>query len=473
MGNIIGYYLMPHPPIVIPEVAHGDEKKIQSTSEACKKVGLEIKESKPDTIVIISPHGVMFSDAIAISNEPEIEGSLAQFRAGNVNLAKKIDLELTDEIMKLAKEDDISVTYVNSGLLSKYRRSFELDHGAIVPLYFVEQAYSDYQLVHITYGPLKDLDLFRFGMKVREAVEHLNRKVVMIASGDLSHRLTEDGPYPFSPKGKEFDESLTSLLQKGDTLGVFKMDRYVIEEAGECGLRSIYILLGAINNDFTGKLLSYEGPFGVGYGVMKFTPSQGQKDILKLLAQSEESERTNKFDKSDDYVKLARESIKYYLKHYKAMDVPENISKELLTTKAGVFVSLHKFGNLRGCIGTFLPTQDNIADEIISNAIEAATQDPRFAPLQASEINDLDISVDVLTAPLKATRDELDPKKYGVIVTSGYQRGLLLPDLDGVDTVEEQLNIACQKAGISPKSPFDIQKFTVIRHVEGDQVDRA
>lgn len=165
-------------------------------------------------------------------------------------------------------------------------------------------------------------------------------------------------------------------------------------------------------------------------------------------------------------VLLAKRTIEDYLRSGKVISPPSRIP-EVFQKKAGTFVSLHKKGRLRGCIGTYLPTQDNLANEIIKNAISAATQDPRFPPVDTSEIRDLEISVDVLSKPepVKSQR-ELDPKKYGVIVSKGWQRGLLLPDLEGVDTVERQLEIAKQKAGLggTPVEQLEIQRFTVTRY---------
>ncbi len=165
-------------------------------------------------------------------------------------------------------------------------------------------------------------------------------------------------------------------------------------------------------------------------------------------------------------VLLAKRTIEDYLRSGKVISPPSRIP-EVFQKKAGTFVSLHKKGKLRGCIGTYLPTQDNLANEIIKNAISAATQDPRFPPVDTSEIRDLEISVDVLSKPepVKSKR-ELDPKKYGVIVSKGWQKGLLLPDLEGVDTVEQQLEIAKQKAGLgeTPVEQLEIQRFTVTRY---------
>ena len=133
--------------------------------------------------------------------------------------------------------------------------------------------------------------------------------------------------------------------------------------------------------------------------------------------------------------------------------------------RAGVFVSIHKEGRLRGCIGTILPVRECIAEEIIDNAISAASRDPRFDPIRPEELDKLEINVDVLSEPEKIeSRAELDVKRYGVIVSCGSRRGLLLPDLDGVDTVDEQVSIAMKKGGISPRERITLERFEVIRH---------
>lgn len=163
-------------------------------------------------------------------------------------------------------------------------------------------------------------------------------------------------------------------------------------------------------------------------------------------------------------VNLAREAIGTYLKDKKILDMPSELTEEM-KQRAGVFVSLHRQGALRGCIGTFAPTQDNVAREVIMNAISASTMDPRFAPMEISELEGLEISVDVLSPPEPAKDiSELDAKKYGVIVTAGSKRGLLLPDLEGVDTPEQQISICRQKAGISEKEPVQLAKFMVKRY---------
>ena len=171
-------------------------------------------------------------------------------------------------------------------------------------------------------------------------------------------------------------------------------------------------------------------------------------------------------EKEHPLVALARRTIDEYVRHGRMIPPPaEGDMTEEMKRRAGVFVSLKKRGQLRGCIGTFLPSTENVAREVIRNAVAAATQDPRFPPVQAEELNELDISVDVLSEPepVEDPRD-LDPKKYGVIVESGWKKGLLLPDLEGVDTVEYQLSIAMAKAGIEPGEPVKLYRFFVERY---------
>lgn len=164
----------------------------------------------------------------------------------------------------------------------------------------------------------------------------------------------------------------------------------------------------------------------------------------------------------DDYTKLAKEALETYIKTGKTLyltDIPEDMEK-----RAAVFVSLKKDGRLRGCIGSLEPTTDSVAEEIINYAICAGTRDPRFLPVEEGELDKLVYSVDVLSEPEPAGAEGLDPKVYGVIVSDGFRRGVLLPDLEGVDTVEEQIKIALSKAGINPGSPYKIERFTVTRH---------
>lgn len=242
----------------------------------------------------------------------------------------------------------------------------------------------------------------------------------------------------------------------------------MISESGQCGLNSVYILLGAMEGkEIKGELLSYQGTFGVGYGVMKLSRQQQDRNYLDELTKYKEEKLKVKLNESNAYVKLARENLNHYFSYGKSIEDISNLPKELLNERHGVFVSLKKFGNLRGCIGTIAPTTGSVGEEIIRNSIEAAMSDPRFPEVSEDEMDDIDISVDVLMDSEPCNKEDLDPKKYGVIVSLGMRRGLLLPDLEGVDTVDEQLQIACDKADIDFDDDYKIERFEVVRYKEG------
>ncbi|MDD4570341.1 MAG: AmmeMemoRadiSam system protein A, partial [Tepidanaerobacteraceae bacterium] len=240
----------------------------------------------------------------------------------------------------------------------------------------------------------------------------------------------------------------------------------LIKNAGECGLRSIWIMAGALDGyRVEPEVLSYEGPFGVGYCIARFKPAGSEESKIDKLYKKRQKQRDDRKEREDHYVKLARDTLETYVKNGNIPELPKDLPEEMTTSRAGVFVSVKKHGELRGCIGTFLPTRKNIAEEIQRNAISAGCEDPRFYPVRSDELSELEYSVDVLTKPESIdSLDKLDPKKYGIIVRKGYRSGLLLPDLEGVDTIQEQLNIALKKAGIKPDEDYQMERFEVIRH---------
>lgn len=463
------YYLMPHPPIIVPSIGKGEELKLYKTSLACYEVAQEIERIKPDTIIIITPHGAMFSDAISISEGETIAGDFSRFQCSEIRIEQPLDTEFNQELLNECQKNKIPVVTVDEPLLKVYGRHFELDHGALVPLYFINKYYTDYKLVHITYAPIHDRELYQFGMILEEITQKLNKKAVIIASGDLSHKLSENSPYCYSPYGEEFDRQFLKKLSSKQPLEIFELDKEMIYEAAECGLRSTKILLGSLDGkEVKGEILSYQGPFGVGYAVLRFRIiGQGVKG-LKYIGKKERSMKPILSKNQNPYVSLARQCLEDYFTQTRTMVAKEELPEMMVAHRHGVFVSLKKHGQLRGCIGTIFPTTDCVASEIIRNAIAAATEDPRFIPVSYDELKELHISVDVLLPPKKATKDELNPKKYGVIVSKGMQKGVLLPNLEGIDTVDEQLTIACQKAGIHSNSEFEIEKFEVIRYQEGE-----
>lgn len=458
------YFLMPHPPIIIPEIGKGREGEVIKTVNSCKEVGDIIEESEVETIIIISPHGTVFRDAISLIKTDYIYGDLGDFGAPEVKFNYYIDLELTDEIINLSVKEEIPVVSLDEKSSIRYRVPLELDHGAMVPLYYADKN-KKHKLVHINYGLLTPIELFKFGLVIKQAVNNTGRKAVIIASGDLSHRLIENGSYPYTPVGKEFDDELVKILSLGEVEKIFKIDRDLIKSAGECGLRSIYILLGTINSSKTNsKLFSYEGSLGVGYAVFQF--EEGSGNLYEDLMNEKEKEHKRKLEEGNPYTRLARKNLDTYFNSGRLLTREEIEDEKLLGDKKGVFVSLKMNGELRGCIGTIIPTTDSVGEEIIRNSLSAALNDPRFAPLKKEELMEIDISVDLLYPPEEAVFEDLDPYNYGVIVTSGNKKGLLLPNLEGVDNKEEQLEIAMNKGGISPSDKYTLERFKVERFKE-------
>ena len=459
--SIEAAYMVPHPPMIVPEIGRGSEAQIKETIVAYQKVAEDIARIKPETIVITSPHSVLYSDYFHISPGPGAKGSFADFRAGQVRFQEKYDEDLVDRICLLAAEQAFP-----AGTLGE--RSARLDHGTMVPLWFIRRHYDGFKLVRIGLSGLPLADHYRLGMMIREAAETLDRRLVLVASGDLSHKLQPYGPYGFAPEGPEYDNRIMDVSRRAAFGEMLAFDENFCEKAAECGHRSFVIMAGALDGmKVRSQVLSHQDVTGVGYGICTFYPEgkDEERHFLDSYLQEMEDRMALRLAREDAYVRLARQSLEEYIKNDRMLPVPEGLPEEMLKTKAGTFVSIHKFGKLRGCIGTIMPTTGSIAKEIIRNAISASTKDPRFDPIEEDELKWLEINVDVLGKPEKIRSiDELDVKRYGVIVSCGRKRGLLLPDLEGVDSPEQQVAIAMQKGGIREEEAYTLERFEVVRH---------
>lgn len=458
---ILGAFIVPHPPIIVPDVGRGEEKKIQRTIDACREVARRIAALKPETIVLTSPHVVMYADYFHISPGKEASGDLSRFRARGSGIKAAYDSQFVEALSLAATERGIS-----AGTLGEEEKA--LDHGTLIPLLSVNEEYQKYKLVRIGLSGLPELDHYRLGKCIAETADKLNRQVVLIASGDLSHKLEADGPYGFASEGPEFDREITKAMAAGDFLRFLTFSPAFVEAAGECGLRSFVIMAGALDGKAVEpEFLSYEGPFGVGYAVCAYavTGTDPNRHYDEIYQGQEHKRLTGIREKEDMYVRLARYSLEAYLKTGNKPELPRDLPAQMTQTEAGVFVSIKKHGRLRGCIGTIAPVTPSVAMEILNNAISAGAEDPRFDPVTEDELKDLVYSVDILSLaePISSAAD-LDVARYGVIVTNGHKRGLLLPNLEGVDSVEEQISIARRKAGIRPEESCTMERFEVVRH---------
>lgn len=461
--SMLGAIITPHPPVLLPEVGGGREREIAATDRAMRTAAETVAAWQPDVIIVSSPHTILYRDYFHIAPGDGAVGDMSRFGAPEVRIQASYDTLLREEIIRRAEAEGL-----HAGTLGQ--RDSELDHGVLIPLYYLRKAGVRCPIVRMGLSGFSPLDHYRLGKCVQDAVNALGRRAVFLASGDLSHKLKADGPYGYAPEGPQFDDAVTRTMASGDFLEFLTIDPALCERAAECGLRSFQVMAGALDGLIVeSQLLSHEGTFGVGYAIALF-PVTGRDDSRcyekdYLLAKNDRL-ATRKASE-DPWVKLARRSLETYVKTGQRLtSLPEDLPAEMTTQQAGAFVSLHKNGQLRGCIGTIAPTCDNLAWEIVQNAVSACSRDPRFSPVRPDELDELEYSVDVLGAPeLVDSPAALDPKTYGVIVSCGGRRGLLLPDLDGVDSVEAQLSIALQKGGIRENETYKIERFKVVRHL--------
>jgi AmmeMemoRadiSam system protein A len=277
---------------------------------------------------------------------------------------------------------------------------------------------------------------------IARAIKDLGREALVIASSDMTHYESHESARRKDNSAIEAILALDEdkLLKRVEELKMSMCGHApvasLITAAKELGAQGAELISYQTSGDTTGDYSSVVGYAGI---------------IIKGAEMS-------------PLVKLAKETAETYVREGRTLELPDKLAPEMKET-AGVFVSIHKFGELRGCIGTFEPAEKNVAEEVIANAISSATRDPRFPHVAPNELKDLSYSVDVLTRPKPvASRDQLDPKKYGVIVECGSRRGLLLPDLEGVESVDYQISVCCRKAGIMSDEPINLYCFEVKRH---------
>jgi len=315
------------------------------------------------------------------------------------------------------------------------------EHSIEVQLPFLQYFKPDIKIVPVVLAPA-GIDIYKeIGQAMAGAIKVSGKEVVLIASGDMTHYEPQESAQRKDTQGIEAildldeDELLKRVQKLNISMCASAPAATLISAAKELGATSAELVKYQTSGDTTGDYSSVVGYAGI------------------IIKGSEMPPLT----------RLAKEAVENYNRHGKTSR-PEKLSPEM-EEKAGVFVSIHKLGQLRGCIGTFEPAEKNVAEETITNAISSATGDPRFPVITPEELRYLSYSVDVLTEPeLVDSKDQLDPRKYGVIVEVGWRRGLLLPDLEGVDTVDYQIDICRQKAGIAPDEPVTLYRFEVKRY---------
>jgi AmmeMemoRadiSam system protein A/AmmeMemoRadiSam system protein B len=456
--SVLNAIMVPHPPIILERIGKGEEKKIADIDEAYKKAADLIIESKPDTVVIISPHAPSYYDYMQISDGTYAYGNMGQFRDEEDEFEITYDADLVQEICRLAEQENLP-----AGVLG--RQDGSLDHGTMIPLYYLQKLIPDTKFVRVSVGGPTHLMHYKLGEMIAKAAASQNKKIAVVGSGDLSHCQKENSSYGYRACGPEYDKKIMDVMGTADFETLLEMPESLESEAMVCGHKPFCVLAGTLDGySVSAAPLAHSAEFGVGYGVVTFeNPKEDETRHFEARVEEKLKEQEKeRHQNEDELVALARKTLEAYLNN-ENFEEP-HLSKDY--APAGCFVTLYKNGELRGCIGTTAPTRASLEEEIINNAISSATRDPRFPHVSLWELPEIDIKVDVLKEPEPIESEkQLDPKKYGVIVSKKGHRGLLLPDLEGVDTIEKQLSIAKQKAGLDPdEEDVSLQRFEVERH---------
>jgi len=427
---------------MVPEVGRESIAAVRLSIEAMAELTERLIASGAESVILISPHAPLEIDSFVAYEGPEVYGDFANFHAPETSVSAPVDRELLAAIIASAADENYRVSTLPD---------FDLDHGTAVPLYFLLRNGWQGKVIALGYSFLSNEDHIRFGRCLKKAVDGLGRPVGFIASGDLSHRLAPHAPAGFNPNAHVFDERVVAALRANNPQGIVEIDYNLRKLAGECGFRSMLVAIGASTGlPLACEVMNYEAPFGVGYLV------------AQLINQRALADR-------DALPRLAREAVETFIRSGEILQPPREASAGFLSARAPCFVCLKTLdGELRGCIGTIEPAKESLAEEIISNAISAAMNDPRFDPVSEDELPNLRYSVDVLLPAEETVFEELDPAVFGVIVEdeASSRRGLLLPDIPGVDSAEQQIDIATRKAGIPAGTPVKLWRFKVDRFRE-------
>lgn len=425
--------LVPHPPLLVPEVGGARISDVAETTRAMQALCREVRALEPERLILVTPHGPVRRDSMTCLGGPRLEGSLARFGCPQVRQEWPVDTDCSWALVDQARQQGVPVDVLVDQ---------ELDHALMVPLYFLRQSGVDCPLVALSISGLGRQAHLGLGRAIARVA---TGRTVLLASGDLSHRLKADGPYGFDPRGPRFDEAVVAGLEPLDADRLSSLPDDLVDGAGVCGMLPLMVLLGAMPGA-AGRVLSYEGPFGVGYAVARLEPPR--------LA--------------SDPVALARQAVELYVREGRELPLPP-VSPEL-ECPGGTFVTLRTTaGALRGCIGTLSATRPSRAEEIIRNAVGACARDPRFAPVEPPELENLTYSVYLLDEAEPTSQEQLDPAVFGVIMrTPAGRQGVLLPGIEGIDTVERQLSALRRKIGLTPDEPVALQRFRVHKFGEPD-----
>ena len=434
--------LTPHAPVLIPDIGRHDLLKLNQTVSAMKELARQVVRQEPDVIVIVTPHGKANGDAFGVLGREWLLGDFARYRAPQIALDAPGDPVVAAAIRDLVEAADLPIVQLDRA------QPVPLDYGVTVPLYYLQKAGYNGSIVPVTVSHGSREDHRAFGRAIAQAVSGLGKSTVLLASGDLSHKLTPNAPAGYAPEGARFDELLVKLLGGGDWDQIFEMDESLWKNAGECGYRALLVLLGALEKSMPrAQMLAYEGPFGVGYATAAIEVDEPEQQ-----------------DDAFNPAGFARQVIDTYLQTDRLPPAPAHFPAE----PQGCFVCLRRDGQFAVCVGSVVPGEDTLAKEIARHALRAVQQYAERHEMNIDEvIHHLGFTVDLLSdlEPVEQLSD-LDPKVYGLVVAGKGRQGVVLPDLEAVETPEQQLELAMRKAGLAEGDAYTMERFRVERHGE-------
>jgi MEMO1 family protein len=256
--SIVFAGIAPHPPLLVPAIGGHRIEQVADSERALREFSRRLLAARPETLVVISPHSPLNPHAFTARSSAELRGDFREFYAPDVTLTFANDLELLDAIARTANDEGVA--------FNRIARDVALDHGALVPLYYLHEAGWRGPIIIIGFTQQSTDAHLAFGQVIARAAESLNRRIALVASADLSHRLIVGGPYEFEPTAHLFDEQIVAAIASGDADKAIHVDQELRARAGECGYRSILIAIGSVEQHLRdSQVLSYEGPFGVGY----------------------------------------------------------------------------------------------------------------------------------------------------------------------------------------------------------------
>lgn len=448
-----GYYLMPHPLMLMPQIGKGEDLKLYQVSLACHKIAEELANSSIQTIIILMPAPKDCS-CFCLLGGKLFKGDFKRFTSDSFEINGPLDEAFLKKLQEVILEAGLP-------FLLKTAEGYQLDEKVLVPLSFIDQYNKAYRLVPIACPVLDDKTLYHFGMCLEQVASCFPHKTAIIASANLSHRM----PHLQATMTEALDHQFLQILTSSHPLRLFELKEGEEFLQYQEVMALMKVLLGTLDGKkITGEIYAYQNPFGVGYGVVSFKSLGLGAKVFKYIGKSDERIYSNLLIESNPYVSLARKCLEDAVNETKTLLEKTAIPEIMIIHRHGVFVSLYKEDNCLGRCGSVHPHTDCVATEIMDQMLALIRM--LDTPLIKEELGQLKISVELILNPVNASMGDLNPGCYGIRVSQGDQEGIVFPGDDRVKTSKDQVLLACQQANILFDEQVKIERFEVLHYEE-------